>query len=146
MFWHSKTISHVGKILGKGSSTATWHIISDNTVKMEFSPHNLKIKTLTLLFSTFCHIQWACSIKMQINMSIQKEHLILKIRYSLLSRSLLQLFIEFTMLIDKQDMTENSYGTCSSTKIFVASPRHSAAITEDRRMSLEKNQSVQCIE
>lgn len=106
VLWHSKTISQVVKIQGKGSSTATWHIISDSRVKMEFSPHNLKIQILTLLFSTFCHIQWTCSIKIQINVSVQKEHLILKIRYSLLSSSLLQLFIEFTMLINKQHMTK----------------------------------------
>lgn len=39
-------------------------------------------------------------------MLIQKEHLILKIRYSLLSSSLLQLFIEFSMFIDQKHATK----------------------------------------
>jgi len=64
------------------------------------------VQTLKLLFSAFCQIQGTCSIKMQINVLIQKEHLILTIRYSLLSSSLLQLFIEFTMFIDQKHMTK----------------------------------------
>lgn len=39
-------------------------------------------------------------------MLIQKEDLILKIRYSLLSSSLLQLFIEFFMFIDQKHATK----------------------------------------
>lgn len=73
---------------------------------MEFSPHYLKVQTLTLLFSAFCQIQGTRSIKMQINVLIQKEHLILKIRFSLLSSSPLQLFIEFTMFIDQKHTTK----------------------------------------
>lgn len=79
---------------------------SGTTVKMEFSPHYLKVQTSTLLFSAFCQIHGTCSIKMQINVLIQEEHLILKIRYSLLSSSPLQLFTEFTEFIDRKHETK----------------------------------------
>lgn len=96
ILWHSKTIFKGSENFRKGSSTATWHIISDNRVKMEFSPHSLKIQTLTSLFSTFCHIQWNCSTKMQINVSIQERAPDCEdTPYS--QSSLLQLFTEFTV-------------------------------------------------
>lgn len=108
--WCSKTIFTGSENFRKGQQhcnmTHNLRQFSDTTVKMEFPPHYLKVQTLTLLFSAFCQIQGTCSIKMQINVHIQKEHLILKIRHSLLSSSLLQLFIEFTMFIDQKHTTK----------------------------------------
>lgn len=79
---------------------------SDTRGKWNFLLTISRFKHLTLLFSAFCQIQGAHSIKMQIYVLIQKEHLILKIRYSLLSSSLLQLFIEFSMFIDQKHATK----------------------------------------
>lgn len=81
-------------------------------------------------------------------MSVHKEHLILKVRYSLLSSSLLQLFIEFTVLIDGQHMTKLLKTAMAHAAVLKFSLHHpdSAATAEDRRMSLENNLLVQCTE
>lgn len=110
VLWSSKHIFTSNESFKEGQyyCNMTHHLtqFSDTRGKWNFLLTISRFKHLTLLFSAFCQIQGTHSIKMQIYVLIQKEHLILKIRYSLLSSSLLQLFVEFSMFIDQKHATK----------------------------------------